>query len=329
MHFNQAMDTYENGNVYYVYALLDTRKPGRYSYGKGGKLAFAYEPFYIGKGKGGRAYAHVYARDKNRLKHSIIRKIIAETGAPPKVRILRRSLPEVEALRLEGVAIRIIGRRGFGTGPLSNLSSGGDFGNPGHRLSTYAFRRLLRVRRPKLELVSSYTGTANKITLRCRDCRHEWLQLPGSALIGSTCPRCFELHLRTPEEHLREVRNLFPHVRPLRPYAGSDVPIKYGCLRCRNTWVTRPSQILRGVGCKHCDASKSHFKAEQTFYRKIKELYGTGCSVTDYDGSLFPATLTYECGHTRTVLARNLIRKYIPCALCKAPPGHGHLRGRR
>lgn len=322
------MDTYANDNVYYVYALLDLRKPGRFTYGKSGKLAFTYEPFYIGKGKRGRAYGHVWARDKNHLKHSIIRKIKSVTGKPPKVLILRRNLAESEALRLEGIAIKLIGRRKFGTGPLSNLSSGGDVGNPGCRLSTAAFRRKLLDCRPSVQLLGRYTGTANKVGLRCRECGAEWQQLPGSALIGTACPTCFAFRLRTPEEHAFEVCRLFPHVHPVGSYSGSQNPIQYKCVRCKNTWTTLPSQILRGVGCKFCDASKSSFKSEQKFYDLVTSLYGTACRVTEYRGMLLPATLTYKCGHTRTVLARNLIRKYIPCALCRAQPGHGHLRGR-
>ena len=36
--------------MHYVYAYLDPRKPGKYSY-KGLNVSFLYEPFYIGKGK--------------------------------------------------------------------------------------------------------------------------------------------------------------------------------------------------------------------------------------------------------------------------------------
>ena len=44
-----------NNNRFYVYALLDPRKPGRYEYKD---ICFLYEPFYIGKGCGDRAKIH-------------------------------------------------------------------------------------------------------------------------------------------------------------------------------------------------------------------------------------------------------------------------------
>ena len=44
-----------NDNRFYVYALLDPRKPGRYEYKD---ICFLYEPFYIGKGKENRCYDH-------------------------------------------------------------------------------------------------------------------------------------------------------------------------------------------------------------------------------------------------------------------------------
>lgn len=44
-------------NRYYLYALLDTRKPGVFDY-NGLHFNFLYEPFYIGKGKGYRYLQH-------------------------------------------------------------------------------------------------------------------------------------------------------------------------------------------------------------------------------------------------------------------------------
>lgn len=43
-------------NRFYVYALLDPRKPGKYKYGE---YEFDYEPFYVGKGSGDRCEHHL------------------------------------------------------------------------------------------------------------------------------------------------------------------------------------------------------------------------------------------------------------------------------
>lgn len=60
---------------FYVYALLDPRKPGPFRYGR---WKFEYEPFYIGKGTGSRHLAHTRRiSPKNLPKDNKIRKILA------------------------------------------------------------------------------------------------------------------------------------------------------------------------------------------------------------------------------------------------------------
>lgn len=95
---------------YYVYAYL--RKDGT--------------PYYIGKGKGWRAY------DKHVVK------------VPPKNRIVfvERNLTSVGALALERRLIRWYGRKDNGTGILRNLTDGGD-GSPNWSMTEEIRQRLL------------------------------------------------------------------------------------------------------------------------------------------------------------------------------------------
>ena len=108
---------------YYVYAILDTRKPGVYKYGR---WKFDYEPFYIGKGKGNRAHTHsLHDRSSNFHKRNKIAKIVRETGEYPSVCFKRVGLTEREALELEVKLICSIGRNDLRLGPLTNLTDGG------------------------------------------------------------------------------------------------------------------------------------------------------------------------------------------------------------
>lgn len=135
--------------IYYVYALLDTRKKGEYSYGE---YKFEYEPFYIGKGK---KYGETWERhrdhllpsrlefekDGNILKKSIIKKILKETKEEPKVIKISENLNEINAFVLEKELIKIIGRRDLGKGPLSNMTDGGD--GPSGRVVTEEVKKKL------------------------------------------------------------------------------------------------------------------------------------------------------------------------------------------
>ena len=137
---------------FYVYALLDPRKPGKYRYGK---LRFDYEPFYVGKGCGKRHDAHFKVNPSkvyNKWKDRKIRRIQKETGSDPIVRILKRDVVESTAFRLEAKAIGLIGRKG--SGPLTNLTDGGEgtsgrVASAAQRLKNAASCRRVRLTMPK------------------------------------------------------------------------------------------------------------------------------------------------------------------------------------
>lgn len=80
------------------------------------------EPFYIGKGRSGRA-TELYRR--NRLFKNIYNKLLDE-GITPEVRRIHVNLTEDEAFAMERVEIAKYGRIDNGTGVLCNMTDGGE-----------------------------------------------------------------------------------------------------------------------------------------------------------------------------------------------------------
>lgn len=124
----------------YVYVYLDVRKKkGRYVYTcpSGKQVIFSYPPYYVGKGKGYRSQAHLRDALKadldlgsaNRMKIGITRKIL-DSGRVPKILVIPTRLSPSVALAFEIDLIAGIGRRNLKTGPLTNLTDGGE-GNVG------------------------------------------------------------------------------------------------------------------------------------------------------------------------------------------------------
>lgn len=112
-------------NIYYCYAYLDTRKPGKYIYGN---LEFEYEPFYIGKGKEKRADYHltyVSRRLNKGFNHHFHRKIkkILLQDLKPEIVLIRENMMEEEAYKNEEDIINLIGLKN-----LSNVFLGGKGG---------------------------------------------------------------------------------------------------------------------------------------------------------------------------------------------------------
>ena len=106
--------------IHYVYAYLDTRKPGKYIYDD---LEFEYEPFYIGQGKKYRCSTGL----KNGSKYKVhkVNKIIKD-GFYPKIMKLYENLNFENAIKLEIEIISKIGRCDLQNGPLVNLTNGGE-----------------------------------------------------------------------------------------------------------------------------------------------------------------------------------------------------------
>lgn len=98
---------------YYVYGLIDPNNN---------------EMFYIGKGKGNRAFQHLYGTTKSSFlfdgKNSRIERI-QERGTQPEIFFFQKDLSEDAAFMLEMVLIDRIGRSSENYGPLENILVGG------------------------------------------------------------------------------------------------------------------------------------------------------------------------------------------------------------
>jgi len=121
-------------NIFYTYIYLDSRRPGSYKYGG---YTFEYEPFYIGKGKGGQYLSHLNEAKKydksfkgyNLHKFYKIKNILNENLEPIILKV-EENLSEQEAFDLEIWLIWAIGRHDKKLGPLTNHTNGGEGHEP-------------------------------------------------------------------------------------------------------------------------------------------------------------------------------------------------------
>lgn len=108
-------------NKYYIYAFLDSSKPGKYTYGD---IDFKYEPFYIGKGCDDRIKSSLYDRESP-FKVNKINKLRNNNIDIFSIKIYE-NLENEQSLEIEKELIKKIGRRDIGNGPLVNQTDGGD-----------------------------------------------------------------------------------------------------------------------------------------------------------------------------------------------------------
>jgi hypothetical protein len=151
-------------NKFYVYVLLDPRKPGKYIFEN---IEFEYEPFYIGKGHGYRNVTSSKETNKQTKKGNKI-KAIDKAGYLPVIHKLNENLEECKSLELEKYYVNLIGRSDLGLGPLANHTDGGE-GTTGHKhTEEYKQKRSKSIKQYTLEgvLIDEYKSikNASKIT---------------------------------------------------------------------------------------------------------------------------------------------------------------------
>ena len=163
--------------IYYTYAYLRTDGT----------------PYYIGKGKGNRAYV----RNKKDCK-------------PPRDRsrilILKSGLTELEALRHEVYMIFVFGRKNIDTGILRNLTDGGE-GSSGS-VRSEAFKQRLRDRKltpeHKQKISKSKTGKP-----RSQETKEKLKAHMAGKYVGATNPNSKRVEVTHPDGSVV----IFPYVK--------------------------------------------------------------------------------------------------------------------
>jgi hypothetical protein len=112
-------------NDYYVYVILDQRKPGSWLFEN---IIFNYKPFYVGIGIDYRMTAHFtpFNLSKKSIKNNIIKSICSEINELPIYYKIYQGLKIEEAHFIEIDFIKKFGKIKNNTGILSNLTDGGD-----------------------------------------------------------------------------------------------------------------------------------------------------------------------------------------------------------
>jgi hypothetical protein len=114
-------------NNFYVYVYLNPLLPGKYIYRN---YKFDFEPMYIGRGKHNRINTHINlsAHDTSTRFYAKLKQLIKLNIEPIRFKI-HDNLDINEANNIEINLIKLIGRKVDCSGPLYNITSGGEGGD--------------------------------------------------------------------------------------------------------------------------------------------------------------------------------------------------------
>ncbi len=129
----------------------------------------------------------------------------------------------------------------------------------------------LKIKAPDIEVIGEYINAVTPIRCRCKICGYDdWYPIPNSLLRGHGCPECAGNKTKTTEEFKEEIHKLWPNIRILGEYKGSNVAIDYICDVCKTPDSRTPTAIKKG-GCKVCSRKKADVKRKQAFGTPISD----------------------------------------------------------
>ena len=117
-----------------------------------------------------------------------------------------------------------------------------------------------------IEVLDQYINARTKIEHYCLDCGNTWLARPETIKKGQGCPNCvdrWEGRRITTEDYKSRVHDIHDgDIEVIEGYEDSQTCIKHKCNLCGCVWAQKPSHILQGHGCPHCNISNGEQKIE-------------------------------------------------------------------
>ena len=123
--------------------------------------------------------------------------------------------------------------------------------------STDEFKKELYKKNKKVIVIGEYTGSGNKIQVKCKKCDYIWETTPGHLLEGKACPKCGKVLKKTQEEFIEQLKIKQPNIIVKGKYINTKKKIKVECSVCGNVWYAVPSNLLYGYGCRKCGFNRT------------------------------------------------------------------------
>lgn len=134
-----------------------------------------------------------------------------------------------------------------------------------------------------------YKGYKTKIFHRCKVCGCIWKASPKAMLRNCVCPRCSKKKQKINPKRKNKNKKIISNstvarfnekisliydgtIIPLEDYSGSNTKIFVKCLNCKREWLARPRELLKGFGCKDCQAHLSKGERRIGVYLKLHKI---------------------------------------------------------
>lgn len=109
---------------------------------------------------------------------------------------------------------------------------------------------------PNIIVVGEYTNSQSKIIHKCLIDNFEWDALPNNILNGECCPRCSKKERYTTDSFIDKMHEVDDTIIICGEYTHCKTKVLCRCSIDNHEWEAIPSNLLSGVGCPICNASR-------------------------------------------------------------------------
>lgn len=177
------------------------------------------------------------------------------------------------------------------------------------KMTTYEFSKAMSEINPDIVVLGEYSGSSNRIYVKCKKCGYEWAPIANSIKTGGVgCPNCAGNKALTNEQFLKRVKELSPSIIIRSKYNNSKSLIECECLKCGYEWKTKASSLMLGYGCANCAGNIR--KDKEKFIEDLKKVLPTIRVIGDYKNAITKIHVKCSiCGYEWTAKPNNLLSK--------------------
>jgi hypothetical protein len=190
----------------------------------------------------------------------------------------------------------------------------------GKQVNHEDFVKRLNIINPNIEVLGTYVKAREKIKVGCKIDGHEWYATPDNLLRGYGCPKCAG-KTRTTESFKEELKKINPFIVILGEYVTNATKIKCYCKLHNYIFYARPSDLLRGKGCKYCKAEKlkeAQRMTQEEFERKLFIVNQNIRVIGKYiDSHTKVLVRCLECGREWEIIPNNVFNRGLKCTCGK------------
>lgn len=202
------------------------------------------------------------------------------------------------------------------------------------RLTNEEFLERVSRLQPNIEILDVYITGATKMRVRCKRCGREWESTGVCLSRGSGCIKCTTVdrsakyHITT-DQFKEKLFKISPNIEVVGEYKSTTDKVHVKCLICNHEWLSLPSNLLGGHGCRECMRRNTSIRcrfSHEKFVEKLSTIHPDIKCADKYTSSMTHMQFMCSRGHIFVARPDHILRPASGCPVCSESYGEQKIR---